>query len=59
MCLFSFVGDGLIEYRDAEIINLLQQRLLQVVNGGELKKADNGVAAVQEDFKWNGFNKFY
>ncbi|OAY53275.1 uncharacterized protein LOC110613498 [Manihot esculenta] len=45
--------------RDAEIINLLQQRLLQVVNGGELKKADNGVAAVQEDFKWNGFNKFY
>ncbi|KAJ9179474.1 hypothetical protein P3X46_011258 [Hevea brasiliensis] len=44
--------------RDAVIINLLQQRLLQIVNGGEFNNSDNGVAAVQEDFKWNGFNKF-
>ncbi|KAJ9190468.1 hypothetical protein P3X46_001668 [Hevea brasiliensis] len=44
--------------RDTEIINLLQQRLLQVVSGGEFNKVDNGVAAVQEDFKRNGFNKF-
>ncbi|EEF29434.1 uncharacterized protein LOC8276556 isoform X2 [Ricinus communis] len=44
--------------RDAEIINLLHQRLLQVVNGGEFNSADNGVPAVQDDFKWNGFNKF-
>ncbi|OAY36327.1 uncharacterized protein LOC110626783 [Manihot esculenta] len=44
--------------RDAEIINLLQQRLLQVVNGGEFNNSDKGVAAVQEDFEWEGFNKF-
>ncbi|KAF2300894.1 hypothetical protein GH714_018068 [Hevea brasiliensis] len=45
--------------RDTEIINLLQQRLLQVVSGGEFNKVDNVVACcVQEDFKRNGFNKF-
>ncbi|KAJ6715010.1 hypothetical protein OIU85_026509 [Salix viminalis] len=45
--------------RDAEIINLLQQRLLQVVNGGGFNNTENGVIVVQEDSNWNGFNKFY
>ncbi|KDP40632.1 hypothetical protein JCGZ_24631 [Jatropha curcas] len=46
--------------RDAEIINLLQQRLIHVVNGGEFDNSDNGVITVKEDFnfKWNEFNKF-
>ncbi|XP_050233957.1 uncharacterized protein LOC126682349 [Mercurialis annua] len=43
--------------RDAEIFNLLHQRLLQIVNGVEFNNGENGVAAVQEDFKWNEFNK--
>ncbi|KAJ6308677.1 hypothetical protein OIU76_018290 [Salix suchowensis] len=45
--------------RDAEIINLLQQRLLQVVNGGGFNSTENGVIVVQEDYNWNGFSKFY
>lgn len=45
--------------RDAEIINLLQQRLLQIVNGGEFNNTENGVIVVQEDCNRNGFNKFY
>ncbi|CAK7356446.1 unnamed protein product [Dovyalis caffra] len=44
--------------RDVEIINLLQQRLLQIVNGGEFSNTNNGVFAGQEDCNRNGFNKF-
>jgi hypothetical protein len=49
----------LVDFRDAEIINLLQQRLLQIVNGGEFNNTENGVIVVQEDCNRNGFNKFY
>ncbi|KAJ6942734.1 hypothetical protein NC652_008517 [Populus alba x Populus x berolinensis] len=42
--------------RDAEIINLLQQGLHQIVGGGEFNDTDNGVIAAQEDCNQNGFN---
>ncbi|XP_065868464.1 uncharacterized protein [Euphorbia lathyris] len=35
--------------RDSEIVNLLHQRLLQIVNGGQLNNSGNGVATVQEE----------
>ncbi|XP_011015186.1 PREDICTED: uncharacterized protein LOC105134011 [Populus euphratica] len=44
--------------RDAEIINLLQQGLHQIVNGGEFNNIAKGVVAVQEDCNQNGFNRF-
>ncbi|KAJ6941807.1 hypothetical protein NC652_008512 [Populus alba x Populus x berolinensis] len=44
--------------RDAEIINLLQQGLHQIVGGGEFNDTDNGVIAAQEDCNQNGFNRF-
>ncbi|KAJ6389292.1 hypothetical protein OIU77_027602 [Salix suchowensis] len=44
--------------RDAEIINLLQQRLQQIVNGGEFSNTDNGVIAGKEDCNQNGLNRF-
>ncbi|KAJ4827610.1 hypothetical protein Tsubulata_026417 [Turnera subulata] len=44
--------------RDAEIVNLLHQRLLQIVNGCELQHDNNGVVVLQEDFKWTDLNKF-
>lgn len=46
--------------RDAEILDLLQQRFLEIVDGGGFNNsASKGVVAIQEDFNWNGFNKFY
>lgn len=46
--------------RDAEILDLLQQRFLEIVNGdGFNNSEDQGVVAIQEDLNWNGFNKFY
>ncbi|KAJ0008392.1 hypothetical protein Pint_29448 [Pistacia integerrima] len=44
--------------RDAEIMNILLQRWLDIVNNGESSKADKGVA-VKEDINGNGFNSFY
>ncbi|KAJ0075212.1 hypothetical protein Patl1_33852 [Pistacia atlantica] len=45
--------------RDAEIMNILLQRWLDIVNNGESSKADKGGVAVKEDINGNGFNSFY
>ncbi|KAF3451956.1 hypothetical protein FNV43_RR08052 [Rhamnella rubrinervis] len=42
--------------RDAEILDILQQRWLKFVNGTELKPAHKGTVAVHEDINCNGFN---
>ncbi|XVF27146.1 hypothetical protein REPUB_Repub14bG0081400 [Reevesia pubescens] len=38
--------------RDAEILDLLQERRLQIVNGGGFSNANKGVFIVQDDSKW-------
>ncbi|XVE51783.1 hypothetical protein DITRI_Ditri02bG0069000 [Diplodiscus trichospermus] len=45
--------------RDAEILDLLQERWLQIVNGGGFSNANKGVFIGQDDSKWNDFNKFH
>ncbi|OMO65997.1 hypothetical protein COLO4_30860 [Corchorus olitorius] len=44
--------------RDAEILDLLQERWLQIVTNGGFSKFDKGVFIVQDDSNWNDFNKF-
>ncbi|XVF25290.1 hypothetical protein REPUB_Repub13aG0200600 [Reevesia pubescens] len=45
--------------RDAEILDLLQDRWLQIVNGGGFSNANKGVIIVQDDSKWNDFDNFH
>ncbi|CAL5361081.1 unnamed protein product [Camellia sinensis] len=44
--------------RDAEIIDLLQKKWLQIIEGGDHHHnyADKGGDDVQKGFNWNGFN---
>ncbi|EOY27386.1 Uncharacterized protein TCM_029245 [Theobroma cacao] len=44
---------------DAEILDLLQDRWLQIVNGGGFSNANKGVIIVQDDSKRKDFNKFH
>ncbi|KAB2065264.1 hypothetical protein ES319_A09G079100v1 [Gossypium barbadense] len=49
-----FISPTLFHHRDAEILDLLQERWIQIVNSGGFKNPKNGVS----NFKGNGFNKF-